>query len=278
MYPSSILTTLFALGLTTALPHHNRRQAAIPTATDITCAQSAILAQGIALNIADQQQELATANTMAALLQANPLDTAAWAQSRTALLQFVNNGIAIRQANQLITPAQNPSEAGVATVANAQLTELGLATNLTVMGADNVPGNLAIVKTLQMDFSGGIVQNQKNMADVSSPIAPFALFFMLARHRSVLTIPFQAMVGCGSVGAAAAPAPAPAAAPPPAGMPAPAPPSPQPPAPKPSSSATAASVNIGGGGDAASEASAQRAEARGAARLGLVGTGAAFSM
>lgn len=173
MYSTSILTILSATGLSTALPHY-RRQSAMPSATDINCAQSAILSQAIALNIADQQQELAMANNMATILQATPVDTAAWQQSRTALLQFVNNGIAIREANQLITPSQNPSKSGVATVANAQLDELGMSTNLTAMGADDVAGNLAIVKKLQMAFSGGIVQNQKNMADASDPMRPGA--------------------------------------------------------------------------------------------------------
>lgn len=144
------------------------------------CAQASILAQGIALNIADQQQELATANAMATLLQAQPVDAQAWAQARTNLLQFVNNGIAIRESNQLITPAQNRATAGVATVANAQLQELGLATNLTATGGDDVQGNLKIVQTLQMDFAGGIMQNQKNMADVST--RPFSLMM----HGSVV--------------------------------------------------------------------------------------------
>lgn len=166
----TLLSTILALGLATALPSPPKplevRQAA-PNGMDVTCAQGMILAQGIALNIADQQQELATANAMSALLQTQPVNSVAWAQSRTNLLQFINNGIAIREMNQLITPAQNSATAGVAVVANAQLQELGLATNLTLMGSDNVMGNLQIVQTLQMDFMGGIMQNQKNMADVS---------------------------------------------------------------------------------------------------------------
>lgn len=131
------------------------------------CAQGTILAQGIALNIADQQQELTTANTMATILAANPVDTAAYGAARTDLLKFINNGIAIREMNQLITPQENQATAGIATVANAQLTELGLANNLTVQGGDNVAGNMQIVQTLQMDFMGGIMQNMKNMAAVS---------------------------------------------------------------------------------------------------------------
>ncbi|KAG6366732.1 hypothetical protein INS49_000912 [Diaporthe citri] len=100
------------------------------------CAQGTILAQGIALNIADQQQELTTANSLATILAANPL----------------------------ITPQENQATPGIATVANAQLTELGLANNLTAQGGDNVAGNMQIVQTLQMDFMGGIMQNMKNMA------------------------------------------------------------------------------------------------------------------
>lgn len=131
------------------------------------CAQGTILAQGIALNIADQQQELTTANSLATILAANPVDTAAYGAARTDLLKFINNGIAIREMNQLITPTENQATPGIATVANAQLTELGLANNLTVQGGDNVAGNMQIVQTLQMDFMGGIMQNMKNMAAVS---------------------------------------------------------------------------------------------------------------
>lgn len=141
--------------------------AAAATTADPTCAQAMILAQGIALNIQDQQQELATANQLMSILSTQPVNAQAYATSRTALLQFVNNGIAIRQSNQLITPAGNKAQAGVATVANAQLTELQLSTSLTAAGTDDVAGNMKIVQTLQGDFSGGIMQNMKNMADVS---------------------------------------------------------------------------------------------------------------
>lgn len=184
MHASTFLSALVALGLAQAqiIPRDDaaapapasgaslnpRQMAPMPASTDVTCAQAAILAQGIALNIADQQQELATANQMAQLLAQQPVNTQAWATSRQTLLQFVNNGIAIREMNQLITPAGNRATAGVATVANAQLQELGLATNLTATGADNVAGNRQIVQTLQMDFMGGIQQNMKNMADVRS--------------------------------------------------------------------------------------------------------------
>lgn len=138
------------------------------------CAQGTILAQGIALNIADQQQELTTANSLATILAANPVDTAAYGAARTDLLKFINNGIAIREMNQLITPTESQATAGIATVANAQLTELGLANQLTVEGGDNVAGNMQIVQTLQMDFSGGIMQNMKNMAAAMSACAGMA--------------------------------------------------------------------------------------------------------
>lgn len=150
--------------------------AAAPSAAaataDPACAQAMILAQGIALNIQDQQQELATANQLMTILSTQPVNTQAYTTSRTALLQFVNNGIAIRQSNQLITPAGNKAQAGVATVANAQLTELMLSSSLTAAGTDDVAGNMKIVQTLQGDFSGGIMQNMKNMADVSFEPTP----------------------------------------------------------------------------------------------------------
>lgn len=134
---------------------------------DPTCSQAMILAQGIALNIADQQQELATANQLMTILSANPVDTTAYGAARINLLRFVNNGIAIRQMNQLIAPQNSKATIGVAVVANAQLTELGLSTNLTMAGTDDLAGNMNIVKMLQMNFAGGIQQNMKNMADVS---------------------------------------------------------------------------------------------------------------
>lgn len=180
MYSQSIIATLLlTVGLTAAVPtglHLTAslpagvlvaRQAAQPTAADANCAQAMILAQGIAVNIADQQQELATANAMATQLMAKTVDPNAWASSRTSLLQFVNNGIAIREANQLITPQQNKAAAGTAIVANAQLGELNLATGLTATGGDNVAANMKSIQMLQMGFSGGIMQNMKNMADVS---------------------------------------------------------------------------------------------------------------
>lgn len=73
------------------------------------------------------------------------------------------NGIAIRQANQLIAPPGNAAVAGLAVVANAQLTELGLSSNLTGTKCVDEP----IVSSLASDFAGGIMQNMENMAAVS---------------------------------------------------------------------------------------------------------------
>lgn len=211
MHSSTLLTALLALGLANAatiakrdfplvdLPtgktadtagltsRQQRPQPAAPqpaAQTDPRCAQAAILAQGIMLNIADQQQELSTANQMAQMLQGGQVNQQQWAASRDDLLRFVNNGIAIREMNQLITPAGNTATAGVAKVANAQLEELNLATSLTPQGSDNVQGNAQVVRTLQMDFSGGIQQNMKNMADVSLDLF---LECTLQRKSSVLT-------------------------------------------------------------------------------------------
>lgn len=163
---TSTLNILLALGLGGASAQMMMTGSAMPV-SDPTCAQAMILAQGIALNIQDQQQELATANQLAMLLAAPQVDTQAYMAARTNLLRFVNNGIAIRQMNQLITPAENKATEGVAIVANAQLTELGLSTNLTMTGSDNLDANKQIVQMLQKNFAGGIQQNMKNMADVS---------------------------------------------------------------------------------------------------------------
>lgn len=203
---SSTLTALLALGLAVnahVLPRTNAAvgaegaasapapaaapvSAAAAATADPTCAQAMILAQGIALNIADQQQELATANQLGAILQAQPVDAQAFATSRQALLQFVNNGIAIRQSNQLITPAGNRATPGVATVANAQLTELQITGSLTATGVDDVAGNLKKVQMLQMNFAGGIQQNMKNMADVSCLLcsATSQVYHLLPPHLS----------------------------------------------------------------------------------------------
>ncbi|KAH8901058.1 hypothetical protein GQ53DRAFT_814541 [Thozetella sp. PMI_491] len=128
------------------------------TPANPACAQASILAQGIALNIVAQQNEVSSVNTIARILQATTVDMQQFTAAKEDLLTFVNTGIAIRQMNQQVTPRGNAATAGLAIVANAQLTELGLATNLT----GNPKTDLPNVATLQMDFSGGIQQNMKN--------------------------------------------------------------------------------------------------------------------
>jgi hypothetical protein len=80
------------------------------------CLAATILAQGIALNIADQKNEQAALSTVKTLLTATPVDSVAFASAKANLLNFVNNGIAIRQMNQLITPPGNGAILGIAIV------------------------------------------------------------------------------------------------------------------------------------------------------------------
>ncbi|KAF3767325.1 hypothetical protein M406DRAFT_328409 [Cryphonectria parasitica EP155] len=142
------------------------RQSSNTTAQETTCAQASILAQGIALNIANQQAQVSIANKMTLILTATPpVDQAAWGQARTAMLQVLNNGVSIRKTNQAIMPAGNAATPGLGVIANAQMAELSLAGNLTMTGVDDVEGNMQRVTVLQSDFSGGIMQNMKNMAD-----------------------------------------------------------------------------------------------------------------
>jgi len=124
------------------------------------CLAATILAQGIALNIADQKNEQAALSTVKTLLTATPVDSVAFASAKANLLNFVNNGIAIRQMNQLITPPGNGAILGIAIVAKAQLTELGLSSNLTGTPTIDNPN----VAALEADFAEGIEQNIKNMA------------------------------------------------------------------------------------------------------------------
>jgi hypothetical protein len=129
------------------------------------CAAASILASGIALNILDQRNEQSALSTYSTLLASatSTIRPAAFSSAKADLLTFVVNGIAIRQTNQLIAPPGNGATAGLAIVANAQLTELGLSSNLT--GTKCV--DEGIVKSLATDFAGGIMQNMENMAAVS---------------------------------------------------------------------------------------------------------------
>lgn len=70
------------------------------------------------------------------------------------------NGIVIRQVYQTITSPGNSAIAGLAIVANAQLAELRLSSNLTRTKCIDE----AIISTLAADFSGSVEQNMNNMA------------------------------------------------------------------------------------------------------------------
>ncbi|EJT82089.1 hypothetical protein GGTG_02063 [Gaeumannomyces tritici R3-111a-1] len=122
------------------------------------CAQANILAQMIQANILDQQEEQKALGAVEQALAEK--DQVAFGQARDQLLTVVNNGITIRQAAQQISPKNNAAAQGLDTVKNAQLTELGLALNLT--GNPNTDN--AIVEQLKKDFADGIEQNKLNAA------------------------------------------------------------------------------------------------------------------
>ena len=127
------------------------------------------LASGIQENIADQNNELNTVIAMGSILSQNPVDGTLFGATQASLMGFVTKGIAIRQNNQKIAPAGNPAIAGLAIVANAQMTELNLTISLGVGGV-NVARDNATVNKLKGDFAGGITQNMKNLAAVSYPL------------------------------------------------------------------------------------------------------------
>ena len=85
------------------------------------CAAAQILAQGIAKNIEDQKNEKLALAQVSNVLQQAPVDANAFAAAKANLLTFVNNGIAIRQANQAIAPLGNKAEAGLAIVSSASI-------------------------------------------------------------------------------------------------------------------------------------------------------------
>lgn len=82
------------------------------------CAAAQILAQGIAENIEDQKNEQKALAQVVQVLQQVPVDANAFAAAKANLLTFVNNGIAIRQANQAIAPLGNKAEGGLAIVSS----------------------------------------------------------------------------------------------------------------------------------------------------------------
>ena len=131
------------------------QQQAKPNADE--CAQASIVAMLIQANIADQQEELKAVNAVGEALAKN--DQAAFGEARNQLLTVVNNGIAIRQTAQQISPKNfAAAAAGLETVKNAQIGELNLAMNLT----GNPATDNAIVDQLKKNFAGGMEQNKKN--------------------------------------------------------------------------------------------------------------------
>ncbi|KAF4628611.1 hypothetical protein G7Y89_g9547 [Cudoniella acicularis] len=86
----------------------------------------AALASGIRANIAVQNNELAAANSLGAMLSENPVDATLFAAGQASLLGFVKQGIQIRMNNQMIAPAGNAALPGLAMVAMAQMKELNL--------------------------------------------------------------------------------------------------------------------------------------------------------
>lgn len=84
------------------------------------CAAALVLAQGIKENIEDQKNEKAALAQVDQVLQQTPVDANAFATAKANLLTFVNNGIAIREANQLITPLGNKATEGLAIVSSTR--------------------------------------------------------------------------------------------------------------------------------------------------------------
>ncbi|KAL8376576.1 hypothetical protein RB595_007601 [Gaeumannomyces hyphopodioides] len=132
-----------------ALPAQNR-------AADCTAAKK--LVEGIDKNISAQKMEQQAVGEIKKLLSADgQVDEAKFAQAKQNLLSHVNEGIKIREENQKMAPTGNPAIPGLATVANAQKTEL--------QQAEGLKGNkddLKVVEELEKEFSGGIEQNEKN--------------------------------------------------------------------------------------------------------------------
>ncbi|KAG7141886.1 hypothetical protein HYQ45_001623 [Verticillium longisporum] len=129
------------------------------------CQRAVLLAEGIKLNIDDQNNEVLSLTAVSNALNAN--DAAAFQAAKTDLLGFVNSGIEMRKMNQAIAPAGNKAISGLAIVANAQTEELNLSNSLSGDPA-NKAADLKTVDKLKADFAGGIKQNMQNMADALS--------------------------------------------------------------------------------------------------------------
>ncbi|KAM0329263.1 hypothetical protein ACHAQA_004567 [Verticillium albo-atrum] len=136
-----------------------------PGSTGPDCQRAILLAEGIQLNINDQNNEVSSLAAVSDALNTN--DQVGFQTAKTNLLGFVNSGIEMRQMNQAIAPPGNKATAGLAIVANAQLEELNLSNSLSGDPA-NREADLRTIETLKADFAGGIKQNMQNMADAIS--------------------------------------------------------------------------------------------------------------
>ncbi|KAI9647953.1 hypothetical protein NHQ30_004343 [Ciborinia camelliae] len=121
----------------------------------------AALASGIAANIADQRNEKLAVTAIGYMLEESPMNSSTFDSAKASLLDFVQKGITIRENNQKIAPQGNAAIPGLAKVAMAQQEELNLSKSLS---AEDVKASKATVLKLEMDFTGGIVQNMKNLA------------------------------------------------------------------------------------------------------------------
>ncbi|KLU85240.1 hypothetical protein MAPG_04268 [Magnaporthiopsis poae ATCC 64411] len=122
------------------------------------CVASKKLADGIDKNIALQKMEQQAVGEVKKLLSADgQIDQAKFAEAKKVLVGYVNDGIKVREENQKAAQPGNPAIPGLATVANAQKSELQQAEGLKGTKAD-----LAVVAQLEKEFAGGIEQNQKN--------------------------------------------------------------------------------------------------------------------
>jgi hypothetical protein len=137
---------------------------AAPQAKPACSPQINQLATGIQKNIDAQRGERASIDSIGQMLAASPTDIppAQFMPAKIKLLNFVNNGIAIRQSNQQLARG-NRAEAGLAKVEQAQRTELQLSNGLSGSKARD----LTVVTMLQAMFDGGTKQNMMNLADVS---------------------------------------------------------------------------------------------------------------
>ncbi|KAL8289007.1 hypothetical protein RB597_000881 [Gaeumannomyces tritici] len=122
------------------------------------CAAAQKLVEGIDKNIGAQKMEQEAVGEIKKILSVEgQVDEAKFAQAKQELLGHVNEGIEIREENQKMAPAGSPAIPGLATVADAQKTEL--------QQSEGLKGNkddLKVAEELEKEFAGGIEQNEKN--------------------------------------------------------------------------------------------------------------------